>query len=111
MTPDLFTFARGEALAAKESGIALADHNADAGWKARAYDAVITIARLRLAFTSDDVIEWMTAHGGFDADVNPAALGPVFRRAAANCEIKKTGRMIPTRMRQRHRDLTEWERA
>ncbi len=111
MTADLFTFARVEAMAAKESGIALAERNAPVGFKADAYDAILTVARLRPTFTADDVWDWLEIHHEIDEDVNHAALGPVMRRAANAGEIKKTGRLVPTRQAQRHRDLVEWERA
>ena len=108
---DLFTFARAEAMAAKHAGIALAERNAPADWKDDVYDAILTVARLRPHFTADDVWDWVDTHGAYDLDVNPAALGPVMRRAASAGEIRKTGRLVPSRQAQRHRDLVEWERA
>lgn len=90
---------------ATDAAVARADLNADREWRSIAYEAVVACAG-RGPFTADDVWAILDYH---DASTHePAALGPVFRRAAADGLIVKTGRLVPSRLTRRHRDLTEW---
>ena len=112
MTDTLFTFRdrENQAHAAKVAGIKRADENADPGWKVAAFDAILWCARMRPTFTSDAVVQRLADRGELDG-ANPAALGPVFLRAAKAGHIVKTGRLIPSTIPRRHRDLTEWRAA
>jgi hypothetical protein len=97
------------ALAAREDAIRRADEHADTEWKDRAYAVLVAIAGRGVPFTADDVWDSLAAYS--EATHEPAALGPVFRRAAKAQLIRKTGRLIPSRHPRRHRDLTEWVAA
>ena len=96
---------------AKEAGIAKADANAPKSWKDDVLEAIDRISHMRQTFTADDVWEWIERHGAKDLDINPAALGPVMRQAVTTGLIEKTGRLVPTRLARRHRELTEWRRV
>ena len=110
---DLFTYAAQQqaAAAARDAGIALADYNAPKDWKDDVLDAIVTVSRMRMTFTADDVWEWIETHGASDLDVNPAALGPVMLRAAREHLIEPTGAWVKTRNARRHRELKEWRRV
>ena len=102
MRSDLF-----DAAAARDAGIAAADAGAPEAWKADAREAVEWCARMRLAFTADDVVRRLESLGQLDG-ANPAALGPVMLGVARDGVIAKTGRHVPSRIARRHRDLVEW---
>jgi hypothetical protein len=99
-----------EAEAAMEAGIAQADANALPCWKRDAREAVEWVAHMRLTFTTDDVWERLEqlrlAEGA-----NPAAMGPVMMAAERDGFIRKTGQLAKTRLKRRHRALTEWTAA
>ena len=96
---------------AKADGIARADANADPWWKEAAYEATRFCAQHCDDFTADEV--WTNlARRGLDVSThNPAALGPVFQRAARAGLITKTGELRPSTNPRRHRDLTVWRAA
>lgn len=93
-----------EARAARDEAIERVDDNADAEWKEDAYSVVMRLAKVGKPFTADEVWEVL----GLGGTHEPAALGPVFLRAAKASAIVKTGRLVPTRFARRHRELTEW---
>ncbi len=95
-----------EARAAKDSGIARADRHANPAWKKAAYAVVLRFALRGKPFTADDIVESIPLKVSTH---QPSALGPVFLRAAKAGVIYKTGRLVPTRLARRHRDLTEWK--
>lgn len=95
-----------EAEQARLDAIRRVHEHANAVWKETAYAALLTCARRYAVFTSDLV--WAELKGSKPATHNLSALGPLFLIAARKGLIRKTGRMVPTTLTQRHRDLTEW---
>lgn len=95
-----------EAEEARLAAIQRAHDHANAVWKETAYAALLTCARRYAVFTADSV--WAELKGSTPATHNPSALGPLFLIAARKGLIRKTGRLVPTTLTQRHRDLTEW---
>lgn len=95
-----------EAEKARLDAIQRAHDHANAQWKETAYAALVTCARRLATLTADDV--WQELHGAKPATHNLSALGPLFLIAARKGLIRKTGRMVPTILTQRHRDVTEW---
>ena len=95
-----------EAEEARLEAIRRAHEHANAVWKETAYAAVLACARRLAVFTADSV--WAELQGSKPATHNPSALGPLFLIAARKGLIRKTGRLVPTTLTQRHRDLTEW---
>lgn len=100
-----------DAIAAKEVGIRQADENADEGWKEAAYSAVLVFSETLSTFTADDVWDAIERDFPNASTHEPAALGPVFLRAARAGLIQKTGQLRMTRNSRRHRDLTVWARS
>lgn len=94
------------AQAAREEAIQRVEENAPPSWNREADATIRAVAARGEPFTADDLWE-----AGLEKPPTPAALGPVFLRAAKAGLIRKTGRLIPTRDPVRHRDLTEWEKA
>jgi len=83
----------------KEQGIAAVDANASAAWKKLALDAVQSLAVNRDKFTSDDVWEVL----GNSTPLEPRALGPIMRRAAAAEWIEPTADFIMSSKFTNHR--------
>lgn len=99
------------AIAAREDGIRRAEEHADEEWKRRAFQAVDIASRLNVEFTADEVWELLEAAFPDAGTHEPAALGPVFQRAAREGLIVKAGTVRLSRLPRRHRDLTVWRRA
>ena len=97
-----------EVIAARKSGIADAEAHADVGWKAAAFDVVCCCARNHVPFTADHVWTMLPVLYPDVTTHEPAALGPVFLRAAREGIIVKTGMLRSSKLKRRHRDLTEW---
>jgi hypothetical protein len=99
-----------DAMTARDLAIARSQSNAAPGWKAAAAEAVRWCAQHMATFTTDDVLLRLA-----DQQVTPthnlSALGPVMLSAARAGVITKTGQLRPTRLAQRHRDLTVWASA
>ena len=102
--PDLFS-----AAAARADGIARADEHAAVEWKAAARKCTLWCAHMLPTFTADDV--WQRLANSDASTHEPAALGPVMLACAREKLIAKTGRLVPSRLTRRHRDLTEWTRG
>jgi hypothetical protein len=108
MTQDAFQqLSFDDALTARDIAIARADANAAPDWRAAAESAVVWCAFHHETFTTDDVLLRLAA---VDAPLthNLSALGPVMQAAARAGLIAKTGVLRPSRLAQRHRDLTVW---
>lgn len=97
----------GAAARAKAEGIAQADAGAPDAFRKGALECIVWLAALGEPFTADDVWMMLERTGG-PLPPTPAALGPVFLRAARLGYVTKTGRMVSTVFKRRHRDLTEW---
>ncbi len=95
-----------DAAAAMEDAIGRANAHADSDWKEAAYQAVVEVAGRMRDFTADDVWPLLEQSGEWTHE--PAALGPVFIRAARAGVIEQTGEMRQSRYARRHRKLTVW---
>lgn len=93
---------------AREHGIAQVEDNADEEWRMIAGHVVMLLAATGEPFTADHVVATLEAEWPDVHTHNLAALGPVIRTAARNGEIVKTGRLVPSTIARRHRDLVEW---
>lgn len=91
---------------ATEKGIQDAHDHANDAWKQQAYAALVAVARRTPLFTADEV--WAALKGSTTSTHEPSALGPLFRIAAHKGLIQKSGRMVKTKLIQRHREVTEW---
>jgi uracil-DNA glycosylase len=94
------------AAAAKQAGIDAADAYADEVWKQAAYLAIARLCVLLDEFTADEV--WEELQGTTATTRQPSALGPVFMQARDDGLIVNTGRLRPTKLSRRHRDITVW---
>lgn len=94
--------------AATEAAIDQVDAHADEEWKGVALACVRTCALTHPSFTADEV--WMQLEGFPELGTHePAALGPVFLRAAKLGWIVNSGqRRKRSLYAQRHRELTVW---
>lgn len=98
-----------ETVAATNAAIDAVDANADEDWKAAAAAALAQCAASYNRFTADEVWEKLLKIPTVSTH-EPAALGPVFVRAANAGIIQNTGlRIKRSRYKQRHRELTIWE--
>lgn len=96
-----------DALAVRAEAVERADAHAAPDWKVEAHEAVRWCARNLSTFTTDDV--WMRmARVAESTTHQPSALGPVMQAAARAGAIVRTGLYRPSRLPQRHRDLTVW---
>ena len=68
-------------------------------WPELAYQHVLAVARVKGAFTTDDVMESM---GDIPCDVDRHVMGSVMSRAAAAGSIQKTDQFIPCRRKNQH---------
>jgi hypothetical protein len=92
---------------ARQRGMDRSEQNACPEWKEQAVIALSRVATLGAPFTADHV--WLVLEqDGVAMPHTPAALGPIFLRAAKQGLIAKTGRLVRTKFARRHRDLTEW---
>lgn len=93
-----------------DAALEAVEANADLAWRTAALEAVRWCAYYLPDFTADEV--WTRL-----ADVStawthqPSALGPIFRAAAADGVIVKTGQLRRSTSSRRHRDLTVWGAA
>ena len=106
---DLFTFA--DAQRAKAAAMAQVEENAPDAFLKLVDQAIDHTSRMQRAFTADDIWAWLAFHKVTTDGITRSSIGPRLRRAADEGLIRKTGRLVPTRMSQRHRDITEWEKS
>jgi len=100
-----------EARRVTEQAIAQVDANADPIWKTNALMALDWLSRARTSITADDVWEYLNAHT-LEAPHEPAALGAIFRAAAAKGWIAQTDQFQPSRRPSAHcRPLRVWRSA
>lgn len=97
-----------EARKVTEQAIEQVDANADPIWKSNALMALDWLSRARHKITADDVWEYLNAHR-LDGPHEPAALGAIFRTAAAKGWIKQTQEFEPSKRPAAHcRPLRVW---
>lgn len=94
--------------AATEASIDEAEQHADEQWKAIALAAVGWCAKHYELFTADEVWTRLTEFPDVGTH-EPAALGPIFLKAAKADWIVKTNETRKrSQFKQRHRELTVW---
>lgn len=108
MTPEERKAAQARTKAATDAAIDTVDAHADEEWKGVALACVRTCAAEMDEFTADEV--WMALEQFPELGTHePAALGPVFLRAAKLGWISNSGRRRKRSVfAQRHRELTIW---
>lgn len=79
------------ARAARDASIAQVDQAAPVVWKARAMDALVSVAHSHQTFTSDEVWEVLDLQG-VEPPPEPRAMGAVFRQAQSEGLIAVTDR-------------------
>lgn len=102
---------RARNIEAREEGVRLVDAATTEFWKSNALAAVEHVARMAAdGFTAEDVwarLDWLRQRDG----ANPAALGPVLRRARSQGLIVPTGVVRPRRLDPKHPALPVWRAA
>lgn len=96
---------------ATEQAIGQVEANADDQWRQAAMQALLIVAQDNAEFTADEV--WVELEKRPELTTHePAALGPVFLRAARAGVIVNSGRRRKRSVfQQRHRELTVWVSA
>lgn len=97
-----------DTIAATEAAIRQVDEHADLEWRRRAYEAVRWCAYNLYEFTSDSAWQYLAERHPNVTTHEPAAMGPIFRRAAQQGLIRKAGTFRKSVFSQRHRDLVVW---
>ena len=106
MSNTLFDYQHGVQLA--EQGMATAIANAGKTWQEIATDSVLTVARLNMTFTADDVWAWIESHN-LPQPPNKAALGSVFKALSRDQIIRATGEWRNSARPETHtRPLRVW---
>lgn len=106
MSNTLFDYQHGVQLA--EQGMATAIANAGKTWQEIATDSVLTVARLNMTFTADDVWAWIESHS-LPQPPNKAALGSVFKALSRDDRICATGEWRNSARPETHtRPLRVW---
>lgn len=106
MSNTLFDYQHGVQLA--EQGMATAIANAGKTWQEIATDSVLTVARLNMTFTADDVWAWIESHS-LPQPPNKAALGSVFKALSRDQFIRATGEWRNSARPETHtRPLRVW---
>ncbi len=106
MSNTLFDYQHGVQLA--EQGMATAIANAGKTWQEIATDSVLTVARLNMTFTADDVWAWIESHS-LPQPPNKAALGSVFKALSRDHRICATGEWRNSARPETHtRPLRVW---
>ena len=106
MSNTLFDYQHGVQLA--EQGMAIAIANAGKTWQEIATDSVLTVARLNMTFTADDVWAWIESHS-LPQPPNKAALGSVFKALSRDDRICATGEWRNSARPETHtRPLRVW---
>lgn len=109
MTNTLFDYQHGVQLA--EQGMASAIANAGKTWQEIATESVLTVARLNMTFTADDVWAWIETHS-LPQPPNKAALGAVFKALAKDGQICVTGQWRNSARPETHtRPLRVWQQV
>ena len=109
MSSTLFDYQHGVQLA--EQGMATAIANAGKTWQEIATESVLTVARLNMTFTADDVWAWLETHS-LPQPPNKAALGAVFKALAKDGQICVTGQWRNSARPETHtRPLRVWQQV
>lgn len=109
MSNTLFDYQHGVQLA--EQGMATAIANAGKTWQEIATESVLTVARLNMTFTADDVWAWLKTHS-LPQPPNKAALGAVFKALAKDGRICVTGQWRNSARPETHtRPLRVWQQV
>lgn len=107
MSNTLFDYQHGVQLA--EQGMATAIANAGKTWQEIATESVLTVARLNITFTADDVWAWLQSHN-LPQPPNKAALGAVFKALSREGRIRVTGEWRNSARPETHtRPLRVWQ--
>ena len=106
---NLFDYHLGEQLA--QQGMATAIHNAGKTWQEIATESVLTVARLNLTFTADDVWAWFETHS-LPQPPTRQALGAVLNQLSRSKQIVATGQWRNSARPETHtRPLRVWQLA
>ena len=109
MSNTLFDYQHGVQLA--EQGMATAIANAGKTWQEIATESVLTVARLNMTFTADDVWSWIETHS-LPQPPNKAALGAVFKALSRENRIRVTGEWRNSARPETHtRPLRVWQQV
>ena len=109
MSSTLFDYQHGEQLA--QQGMATAIANAGKTWQEIATETVLTVARLNMTFTADDVWAWLETHS-LPQPPNKAALGAVFKALSRENRIRVTGEWRNSARPETHtRPLRVWQQV
>ena len=107
MSDTLFDYVEGLRLA--DEGMTAAIKHAGTDWRICAEEAVRTVARLRITFTSDEVWDYMNSHK-LPEPPNRSALGAVFKALAKADVIRVTGEWRNSARPETHtRPLRVWQ--
>ena len=80
-------------------------------WQEIATESVLTVARLNMTFTADDVWAWLESHS-LPQPPNKAALGAVFKALAKDNQIRVTGEWRNSARPETHtRPLRVWQQV
>ena len=109
MSNTLFDYQHGVQLA--EQGMATAIANAGKTWQKIATESVLTVARLNMTFTADDVWSWIETHS-LPQPPNKAAVGAVFKALLRENRIRVTGEWRNSARPETHtRPLRVWQQV
>lgn len=107
MTDTLFDYAEG--LRRAEEGMTEAIEHAGQDWRQMAEIAVLTVARLRMTFTADDVWEYIVSHN-LPQPPKRVALGAVICALSKRNVIHATGEWRNSARPETHtRPLRVWQ--
>ena len=99
-----------EATQALDLGIRTAEENAHEGFLQDIRDAITWGAHMYPTFTTDEVLgrleQLELVNGG-----NTTAIGPILQHMEREGLVEKTGELMRTTRKQRHRSLTGWRAA
>jgi hypothetical protein len=109
MSDTLFDYERGQQLAAE--GMDAAIRNAGKTWQEIATETVLTVGRLNLTFTADDVWAWFESHY-LPQPPTRQALGSVLNQLSRSKQIVATGQWRNSARPETHtRPLRVWRLA
>lgn len=109
MSNTLFDYQHGEQLA--QQGMATAIANAGKTWQEIATETVLTVARLNMTFTADDIWAWFDSHN-LPQPPTRQALGAVLNQLSRAKQIVATGQWSNSARPETHtRPLRVWRAA
>lgn len=84
---------------AKQSGIEASYQHAPSVWKEAAREALMTLAKSKAEFTTDELWDLLSKQGVHTGE--PRALGSIMQSAHRSGMIKATGRYVPSYRRHK----------